>query len=84
MYIQTSRLFRFTNDTRFWIGYTPQTGYVKFPVGIDGWKRRTPLPESELINIHEVPLHLAFHTGFPVSDETVNVWTAQAKSSSAA
>lgn len=63
------RLFWIADDLQHWAGYTPETGYVKFPAEANGWERRKPFHGFDPLLIREVPAGLAFNTGFPIVRE---------------
>ncbi len=62
-----SRLYRSQDHDRHWVGYTPETGYVLFPAGPDGWSKRMPFRGMDPMKVREIPARLAFNTGFPLS-----------------
>ena len=59
------RLYRNKNYPNRWYAFSAQTGWVMFPVAIDGWAKREPARGIDPIQFREVPLHLAVNTGIP-------------------
>ena len=64
-----AKLYMSVDDSRYWIAYTPETGYVIFPAEIDGWNKRTQLRGFDPLRMREVPTKLGFNTGFPCEDK---------------
>ncbi len=64
-----NRLYRTGEHDRHWVAHTPETGYVIFPAEPDGWLKRTAFHGFDPLRIREVPVRLAFNTGFPEYEE---------------
>jgi hypothetical protein len=59
------KLYWSADYQRHWIAYTPETGYVVFPGEEGGWAKRKPFHGLDPLRIREVPVRMAFNTGFP-------------------
>jgi hypothetical protein len=57
------RLYRSSRDLDHWFVYDGAMGWMTFPARIAGWVDRHPLRALQGLDLHEVPLWLAFHTG---------------------
>ena len=57
------KLFRNAMDLDHW--YVPGRGrrWLRFPAKMNGWLERRPVPRKDAMELHEVPLWLAFNTG---------------------
>ena len=58
------KLYRSTKDTR-WFAFGPEIGWVIFPGEVGGWQKRESFSGIDPIDMQEVPLCMAFNTGFP-------------------
>jgi hypothetical protein len=60
------KLYRSRNYPNRWYAYSRSTGWVMFPMQVDGWSRREPARGIDPIDVREVPVHLAANTGMPI------------------
>jgi hypothetical protein len=59
------RLYRSNSYSTRWYAFSVSTGWVMFPAEIGGWEERQPARGIDPIDVREVPLRMAFNTGFP-------------------
>ena len=59
------KLYRSTNDQTYWFAFGPKIGWVMFPPEVDGWQTRQPARITDLNDLCQVPLSMAFNTGIP-------------------
>lgn len=60
------RLFWSPDHQHHWVAHTSASGFVMFPAELGGWAKRTPARGVNFDRLHEVPVRLAFNTGFPL------------------
>jgi hypothetical protein len=57
------KLYKSPAYNQHWVAHVPGTGWLVFPAQKNGWNKRQPVRDLDLINLREVPLWLAFNTG---------------------
>jgi hypothetical protein len=58
------QLYRSARDPQHWFIFLEDRGWLKFPAKLQGWKERSPMLETQTLDLRPVPLRLSFNTGF--------------------
>jgi len=57
------RLYRSPVEAQHWLVWLDESGWVRFPARINGWRDRCRARPVHRRNLRRVPLWLAFNTG---------------------
>jgi len=61
------KLYRNMEQPQKWIAYSPETGWVAFPMTDHGWEQRQPARGLDPLHLREVSPEQAVNTGLPRS-----------------
>jgi hypothetical protein len=59
------KLYRSAITPGLWVAYGLETGWVFFPMTVDGWEHRRPARGLDPMHLREVPARLAARCGMP-------------------
>ena len=63
------KLYKAATHPRQWIAYSPETGWMAFPIKINGWLERRPVRGLDPVHLRAVPPAQAAAAGFPAETD---------------